>query len=164
MQRKTESAELMNLLCDAVARELQVSVQYMMQHAIGAGRMSAGNGSPATGEQEKFIASHTLYFMPGDRLKKIAITEMRHAEAISERVVLLGGEPPSQPAAITIGSTAREMLANDQEQERSAIELYTRIIAVADGVQDSITAKLFRSILAEEQGHHRVFTRLLGEG
>lgn len=94
MQRKTESAELMNLLCDAVARELQVSVQYMMQHAIGAGRMSAGNGSPATGEQEKFIASHTLYFMPGDRLKKIAITEMRHAEAISERVVLLGANRP----------------------------------------------------------------------
>jgi len=164
MQSTTASAELINLLCDAVTRELQVSVQYMMQHAIGAGRVSAGKGSAVATEQERFIASHTLYMLPGDRLKKIAITEMRHAEAISERVVLLGGEPPAQPAAIIIGSTAQEMLANDQEQERSAIELYTRIIAAAQGMQDTITAKLFQGILAEEQGHHHVFTRLLGEG
>ena len=31
---------------------------------------------------------------------------MRHAEAIAERVVRLGGEPATQPAAIAIGKTA----------------------------------------------------------
>jgi bacterioferritin len=153
---------LMDLLNDAVSRELQVSVQYMMQHAVGAGHISAVKGAPVPSEQEKFIGSHTMYFLPGDRLKKIAITEMRHAEAISEQIVHLGGDPPAQPAAIILGSTTREMLVIDQEQERAAIELYTRIIALAQAIQDDSTTRLFQGILAEEQGHHRVFTRLLG--
>jgi bacterioferritin len=161
MPSTLESAELLNLLCDAVTRELQVSVQYMMQHAVGAGRISSAKGTSMLSEQDKFIASHTMYFLPGDRLKKIAITEMRHAEAISELVVHHGGEPSAQPASITLGSTTREMLEVDQEQERSAIDLYTRIITVAESAQEPATVSLFQSILAEERAHHRTFTRLL---
>ena len=85
------------------------------------------------------MASHSPYWMPGPTLKKIAIAEMRHAEAIAERVVVLGGEPTTRPEAITIGTTAEDMLQNDLGQEKMAIELYGRIISLAR--------------------HHRVFAR-----
>jgi len=136
-------------------------VQYMVQHGVGAGKAPAGKGAPKLAEPDKFIASHTMYFLPGDRIKKITITEMRHDEAIIERIVRLGAEPPAQPAAITIGATTREMLLLDQEQERAAIALYTQIIEAADALHDGETAGLFRTILADEQGHHRVFSRML---
>ena len=103
----------------------------MLQHAIGAGR---GNARPAPGQptkQSKFVASHSSYFLPGATLKKVAIAEMRHAESISERIVVLGSEPTTQPDAITIGSTPKDMLGIDRREEQGAIELYKHIIDVA---------------------------------
>jgi len=163
VENEATSSELMSLLNTAFARELQVSVQYMLQHAIGAGRVLAPFNSTPPDRRTTFIASHSLYFLPGWRLKKIAIVEMRHAEAIAERIVLLGGEPPSQPEVITIGDTAIQMLQNDRAQEQMAIDLYTHILAVAGGESDEMTVRLFRKILADERVHHRVFSNLLGE-
>ncbi|NLF13561.1 MAG: hypothetical protein GX597_17405 [Anaerolineaceae bacterium] len=81
---------------------------------------------------------------------------MRHAEAIGERIVALGGEPTSQPATITLGKTTREMLGNDREQERQAIDLYGEIIEAARRVRDDETMRLFQRILIDEQAHHRM--------
>ena len=164
MKNEATSSGLMNLLNEAIARELHVSVQYMLQHAVGAGEASAASGKTPPSSQSKFVASHSQYWLPGATLKKIAIAEMRHAEAIAERVVLLGGEPTTQPGSITIGRTTREMLENDREKEREAIELYGRIIDVAGQEHDDVTMSLFRRILSDEERHHRVFSDLLGAG
>jgi len=161
MKGDETSSGLMSLLIQAIGRELHVSVQYMLQHAVGAGQNLAASGKTPT-EQSKFVASHSSYFLPGPTLKKIAIAEMRHAEAITERVVLLGGAPPTQPMPIIIGKTTKEMLENDREQEREAIELYRQIIDVAGKEQDTVTLKLFQQILADEEKHHQVFTKMLG--
>jgi bacterioferritin len=163
MDNGATSSELVSLLNEALARELQVCVQYMLQHAIGAGRRRAPYGGTSSDRQGSFIASHALYFLPGPRLKKIAITEMRHAEAIAERVVLLGGEPTAQPAAITIGDTAKQMLQIDTAAEQMAIDLYRHITSVARSASDEATARLFERILSDEEQHHRVFAGLLGE-
>ncbi len=164
MEKDATSLEVVGLLNTALARELQVCVQYMLQHAIGAGQGAARpRGAPPDG-QNRFVASHALYFLPGATLKKIAITEMRHAEAIAERVVLLGGEPTTQPAAITIGSSAKEMLEIDKTAEEAAIDLYTRIIGVARSAADDVTTRLFEKILADEQKHRRAFADLLRGG
>ncbi len=143
MKNEAASSKLVVLLNKAVARELQVTIQYMFQHAFGAsqGLSSAGNDKAA--RQNKFIASHSLYFLPGATLKKIAITEMRHAEAISERIILLGGEATTTPDKIIIDKTAQAMLENDLEQERGAIELYKQIIDVAEKERDDSTMSLF---------------------
>jgi len=162
MKKQAISAQFLDLLNEALARELQVSVQYMLQHAIGAGQAVAGTVQPSSDKQVKFVASHSLYFLPGATLKKIAITEMRHAEAISERIVLLGGEPTTQPSKITVDKTIKAMLENDQEQERSAIELYKTIITNAEKKNDGQTAGLFRTILKDEEKHHQTFSALLG--
>jgi len=162
MLNEATSPELLSLLNHAIARELQVSVQYMLQHAIGAGQAAASGETPSP-EQSKFVASHAQFWLPGATLKKIAITEMRHAEAIVERVVLLRGEPTTQPGGVRIGESVRQMLENDREEERAAIELYKQIIAVAGRERDEVTRNLFQRILADEEKHHRVFSNLLGK-
>ena len=121
MNKKAVTTNLLDLLNQALSRELQVSVQYMLQHAVGAGQSAAGTTQPSTDKQVKFVASHSLYFLPGLTLKKIAITEMRHAEAISERIVILGAEPTTRPSKITVDRNIKAMLENDRN--RSAAQL-----------------------------------------
>lgn len=163
MKNVSDSSLLLDLLNKAIARELQVSIQYMIQHAIGASQETKSSGKTSSAKQRQFVASHSPYWLPGPSLKKIAIAEMRHAEAIAERIVLLGEKPTTQPSAITLGKTAKEMLEIDREQERQAIELYGQIIDVAGKQHDVVTRKLFQKILSDEEKHHQSFTSLLGE-
>lgn len=162
MEDRPALEDLMVLLNTAIARELQVSIQYMFQHALGAGLGLSVVERAESRRQGKFVASHSPYFLPGPTLKKIAIAEMRHAEAIAERVVGLGGEPTTQPEPVTIGAAVEEMLENDLEQERRAIQLYGRIVGVARRDQDDVTLLLFEKILSQERQHHRVFSGMLG--
>jgi len=134
------SKELLDLLNQAVARELQVSIQYMWQHILWKGVRG---------------------FAVKDELKKIAIAEMRHAEAIAERLVYLGGRPTTEPTPINVGDELKDMLERNKLDEEWAIELYKRIIEKAQSEADVTTAHLFRSILAEEEEHHDIFTSLL---
>ena len=157
----TGSTEIVNLLNEALARELHVSVQYMLQHAVGIGQGLATSGKTAAAKQNKFVASHSMVFLPGKSLKKTAITEMMHAEAISERIVVLGGEPVTDPGQITLGMTVKEMLAIDKSLELEAIVLYERIIEYASKINDDTTKAMFQHILADEKTHEKQFAELL---
>lgn len=134
------SPQLMELLNQAIAREIQVSVQYMWQHVLWSGAKG---------------------FAVKDALKKIAIEEMKHAEAIAERLNYFGGIPTTKPTPIFIGSTLREMIDRDRVDEEEAIDLYKRIIALAREEGDDTTGHLFRQILSEEEEHHDTFSTLL---
>jgi len=134
--------ELLELLNKAIARELQVSIQYMWQHV-----------------QWKGVKG----FAVQEELKKIAVTEMKHAEAIAERLVYLGGKPTTKPEPIFVGETLREMIERDKMDEENAITLYKQIIQAANNEGDITTARLFRKILGEEEEHHDFFTSLLEE-
>jgi bacterioferritin len=163
MESQDTRAELLNLLNKAIARELQVSIQYMFQHSLGGGLEPPLSRKTPAARRQTFVATKWPYFLPGDSLKKVAITEMRHAEAIAERVVHLGGEPTTHPAPITLGETVEEMLELDRAQERGAIQLYGQIIQLAEGAGDEGTTSLFRRILADEEGHYQAFSDLLQE-
>ena len=162
MNNQATSPELLSLLNQAIGRELHVSVQYILQQTIGAGQALVSVHTPPT-EPSKFVASHAQMWLPGVSLKKIAVTEMRHAEAIVERLVLLGGQLTARPEGITIGDHTQQMLEMDREEERTAIALYKQILEVAGKQGDDITGKLFRGILADEEKHHRMFSKLLGK-
>lgn len=136
------SERLKELLNQAIARELQVSIQYMWQHVVAKGLCSP---------------------VVRDIFKKIAITEMKHAEAIAERLDYLGGKPTTQPAPITVGETLEEMIRIDLKAEEEAIALYRQIIEQAVSENDYVTEDLFRSILADEEEHHNEFQSLLGQ-
>jgi bacterioferritin len=142
MTARKAPKELMDLLNQAVAREMQVSVQYMWQHVLWKGVKG---------------------FAVKDALKKIAIEEMKHAEAIAERLNYLGGIPTTKPTPIFLGETLKEMIEQDKKDEEGAIVLYKRIIEVSRREGDEVTNHLFREILSDEEDHHDIFTSLLEE-
>ncbi len=134
------SQKLLDMMNEAIARELQVSIQYMWQHVLWSGVKG---------------------FAVKDAFKKIAIQEMKHAERIAERLVYLGGTPTTKPSTINVGKDLKEMLEQDVRDEEEAIKLYKEIVEVARKEGDIVTARMFEEILAEEEEHHDVFTTLL---
>ncbi|MEO0123691.1 MAG: ferritin-like domain-containing protein [candidate division WOR-3 bacterium] len=136
------SKELLDLMNRAIARELQVAIQYMWQHVQWVGIKG---------------------FAVKDELKKISITEMKHAEAIAERLNYLGGKPTTKPEPINVGNTLKEMIEQDKKDEEGAIKLYKEIIEKARKEGDEVTRKLFEGILTDEEEHHDTFSTLLEE-
>jgi bacterioferritin len=161
MGEEEGSTELIELLNKAVARELQVSIQYMLQHSIWITKAPAKPDEEVSESQRKFVGTHFPFWLPGTGLKKIAITEMRHAEAIAERVVRLSGKPTTKPDPVTIGETVKEILEINKAVEKGAITLYKRIIEVAEKQNDEETKKLFERILSDEEGHLKTFSEML---
>ncbi len=142
MAKATASEKLINLLNQSIARELQVSIQYMWQHVLWSGAKA---------------------FAVKDELKSIAIGEMKHAEAIAERLNYLGGTPTTKPEPIFIGKNLKEMLEQDARDEEGAINFYKQVIETARSEGDETTRRLFRQILADEEDHHDTFTSILEE-
>jgi bacterioferritin len=134
------SKELLGLLNDAIAREIQVAIQYMWQHVQWGGVKG---------------------FATKDAFQSIAIEEMKHAESIAERLYYLGGIPTTKPTPIFVGATLKEMVAQDVKDEENAVELYKKIIEMARKEGDETTNRLFREILQQEEDHHDTFTTLL---
>ncbi len=136
------SKEMLEMFNKAIARELQVAVQYMWQHVMWKGVKA---------------------FAVKDELKSIGITEMKHAEAIAERLAYLGGTPTTKPEPIFIGENLKEMIKRDKEDEEGAIKMYKQIIGMAKKEGDEVTTKMFQEILADEEEHHDTFSGLLEE-
>ncbi len=136
------STKLTDMMQQAIAREIQVSVQYMWQHVMAKGLESAE------------IA---------ETFEEVAITEMKHAEKIAERLFYFNVVPTTKPSPIAVVSSLKDMLEADAKAEVEAIDLYKEIIKQALSEGDSTTRLLFEQILADEEGHHDTFTTLLGK-
>ena len=136
------SDELKVMLNNAIAREIQVSVQYMWQHVVWRGV----KGFTVKGE-----------------LRSISITEMKHAEAIAERLFYLGERPTTTPNPIIVDEGLEQQLRRDLADEEGAMELYRAIVAKAGDEGDIVTQELFKGILADEEDHHDTFQSLLEE-
>jgi len=134
------STKLLDMLNKAIARELQVSIQYMWQHV-----------------QWKGIEHFTV----SEEFKETAIVEMKHAEKIAERLWYLGGKPTIQPSPIHVGDTLPEMLGFDVKAELEAISMYKEIMELAEKEGDVATKEIFEEIEEEEEEHHDFFTSLL---
>ena len=134
------SKKLLDTLNEAIAREIQVAIQYMWQHVQWSGVKG---------------------FAVQNELEKIAITEMKHAEKIAERLFYLGGTPTTKPNPITVGKTLKQMITQDIRDEANAITLYKQIIEMAEKEADTTTAFIFREILEDEEDHHDTFTTML---
>jgi bacterioferritin len=136
------SDKLKEMLNDAIAREIAVSIQYMWQHI------------QVTGVKAVAV---------GDIFKKTAITEMKHAEKIAERLWYLNGTPTTKPTEIKVGNNLKEFLELDVKAEEHAIALYKQIVKQADSEGDITTAFIFKEILEDEEEHHDIFTTMLEE-
>jgi bacterioferritin len=134
------SSKLTDMMQKAIAREIQVSVQYMWQHVMAKGLESAE------------IA---------DVFEEVAMAEMKHAEKIAERIFYFDIIPTTKPDPIKVGGTLKEMLKYDAKAEEEAIDLYKKIIKQASAEGDSTTRLLFEQIPRTRKNHVR--STLLGK-
>ncbi len=136
------SPKLLELLNQAIARELQVSIQYMWQHVMATGLHSAAMS---------------------EVFQEVAVDEMKHAEKIAERLFYFNEIPTTKPSPIEVGKGIKDMLHYDVKAEEEAITMYKQIIELAGKEGDSTTRLLFEEILSDEEDHHDKFTTLLEE-
>lgn len=136
------SKEIIDALNKDRADELAAIVQYMGHHYT-----ADGLESPAI----------------ADMVKKISIDEMKHAEALAERIAYLGGDPTTQPSAIKTGGDLRKMLQDDLDAEATAIRNYKEHIKLCERLGDVTTRKMLEGILSDEEGHADQFSSALGK-
>lgn len=134
---KDKKAKVIEVLNKARAMELQAIAQYMNQH-YGLDDMDFGE-----------LAAN---------MKLIAIDEMRHAESFAERIKELGGEPTVEPAAKAVkGQQVEKIFPFDANLEDHTIDVYNQFAAVCRENGDSVSQKLFETIIEEEQSHFNYF-------
>ena len=94
------SQKLLDFLNNGIARELQVSIQYMWQHI------------QVTGTDGVIVE---------DIFRKTAIAQMKHAERLAERLDYLNGVATTKPDPIFVRGSLIEMLKQNEQDEEKAI-------------------------------------------
>lgn len=83
-----------------------------------------------------------------------SIDEMKHADQIIERILMIDGLPNLQDIGkLYIGQNVFEILECDLRLELEAIPLLKEAIAHCESVSDFVTRDLFSSILESEEEH-----------
>src|SRR5215469_10320084 len=58
-------------------------------------------------------------------IKMQSIGEMKHAEALMERILFLDGSPTMKPMELTVGKNVKEMIQSDLDLELGAVGITT---------------------------------------
>jgi bacterioferritin len=140
------TSDYFDLLNQAVSREIQVSLQYMLQHA----KMEKLIRKCIA---ENILLEKTTYDAVGKFLREIAIEEMKHAAAAMERIYYLGGEATTKSSKVTVGNSLSEFARLGVKAEEEALVLYRKIIASAEKMGDWETREMFEGIYSAEEKH-----------
>ena len=90
----------------------------------------------------------------GNYIKKQSIDEMKHAEALIERILFLDGNPNlTELLRLTVGKNVREQLESDLKLETAAVEMYNRAVRVCVEEGDNASRELFERLLKDEEQH-----------
>jgi len=143
---KTTTPEYFDLLNKGVSRELQVSVQYMLQH-------SKMEKLLRRVIPENMLLDKTTYEALAKVLHEFAIQEMKHAGAIMERIYLLGGQATTKADKVKVGDSLREFGTLDLKAEEEALDLYRKVIEMAAKLGDWETREIFEKIYGDEEKH-----------
>ncbi len=138
------SPDYIDLLNKAVEREIQVSLQYILQHA----KMEKLVRRTIP---ENILLDKTTYDAVGKILREISIQEMKHAAAIIERIYYLGGKASTKSSKITVGNSISEFSKLNAKAEEEALVLYREIIDTSGKMGDWETRELFEKIYGEEE-------------
>ncbi len=89
-----------------------------------------------------------------DYVKHESIDEMKHADAVIERILFLDGIPNMQRLnPVTIGETVPEQFALDVKLEYAAVERLNTGIAACVAASDNTSRALLEGILVSEEEH-----------
>ena len=90
----------------------------------------------------------------GKKMMEESVEEMRHADTIIQRILLLEGHPNLQDlAGLRIGETVKEMHEVDLQTEYEASALYNAAVTLCEEKKDYVTRELFTKILGDEEEH-----------
>lgn len=88
------------------------------------------------------------------RTRAESFDEMRHAEMVTDRILLLDGLPNYQRiGSLRVGQTLREQFESDLALEFDVLNRLKPAIIMCRERQDSTTAQLFEKIVADEEDH-----------
>ena len=83
-----------------------------------------------------------------------SIDEMKHADALAERILFLDGLPNFQAIhKLKVGETVEEILRADLTLEQEALPLLQDAIELCEKVRDYISREIFEKILESEEEH-----------
>jgi len=83
-----------------------------------------------------------------------SLDEMKHADALIQRILFLEGVPNLQDLGkLMIGEQPREMLQCDLKLEQQAIPNLRAAVAYCESIKDYVSRDLFQRILDSEEEH-----------
>ncbi len=130
---KPKDPQLVDVLNDVLSAELTAINQYFV-HAKMCGNWGFSR-------LHKFIRHES-------------IDEMKHAEAIIERILFLDGVPNLQRLyKLNVGETVDEQFQSDLALEYAAVERLNKGIQLATTAGDNATRALLEKILVSEEEH-----------
>ena len=126
-------AEILQLLNEQLTSELTAINQYFLHS-----KMQDNWGFTE-------LAAHT---------RAESFEEMRHAELLTDRILLLDGLPNYQRLfSVRIGQTVREQFESDLAIEMEVVERLRPGIALCREHRDTTSAVLLETIMADEEKH-----------
>lgn len=126
-----------DLLNDAVGKEIATSLQYMYFHTHF--------------EDDRYQYLSKI-------MREISIAEMRHIEEFSDRIMFLQGDVDMNASFRTKQVTdVKEMLRLAMQLEQSTIDSYNEASRIAAEHKDAVTHKMFQDIIVEEEEHLDTF-------
>lgn len=89
-----------------------------------------------------------------DYIKKQSIDEMKHAEALMERILFLDGAPRmAETLPLSVGQDVRSQISNDLKLELGAVAMYNNYAKLAAEAADNASRELFIRLLHDEEHH-----------
>ena len=136
-QAKNKYQVSIDLLNDAVGKEIATSLQYMYFHTHF--------------EDDRYQYLSKI-------MREISIAEMHHIEEFSDRILFLQGDVDMNASFRTKQVTeVKEMLRMAMQLEQSTIDSYNEASRLAAEHKDAVTHKMFQDIIAEEEQHLDTF-------